>query len=1569
MPHSTSGGGRGTTIPPGLVGERHETMVLVDGKKCKALLDSGSQVTCISNAYYNSRLGHRELKPLHDLGVTGAGGQNVPYLGYIEVDLTPLKVEAGIEKKVTTLALVLPDTKVNAETPLLIGTNTTLLQTLLQHCRKTGGTKFIQKLQVSQAWRGAYIQAAILEKVGTDGLMGEVKLRNQTVVPGRSVVDLECALRHECSEGTEILIEAHTSLPGGLMVPPQLIKLPRGKLVRFPVRVHNNLHRTVQLGNKHLLGQAFLPATVLPTNFDKTNANNVQLNQTNVDEEVPIPYSLEEAPIPLWRKDRFHRILNHRQSAFAMDDQDFAVGTSGMKFGVKLDDHSPFRLKGRRIAPADFEDARNHIQDLLAKGIIRESNSPYASPIVLVRKKNGDLRLTVDYRLLNSRTIRDQYNIPKIEETLQSLTGAAWFSVLDLKSGYYQMEMEEEDKEKTAFWCPLGFYEFNRMPQGLCNAPASFQRLMERCIGDMAFTDVIVYLDDLLVFSKTLDEHEEKLDRVLARLQEYGLKLNPEKCQFVRKSVKCLGHVISAEGVQTDPDKIEAVKTWPRPQNVREMKSFLGFAGYYRRFIQHYSKIAKPLCDLMKLYEPVRKKRGRSKTSKISKKAKKIEKKRPNPETPFGSNWTKSCQTAFDTLISRLTTAPTLQFADYNAPFILHTDASTTGLGAALYQQRDGKLKPVAYASRGLSKSEANYPAHKLEFLALKWAVTEKFADYLYGAKFQVLTDNNPLTYILTTAKLDATGQRWLAALVNFDFDIKYKPGKNNQDADGLSRRPQKPPHDDDEYIELQEQIEKMRARFLGKPIETLNAALLATRQPGEQAISYPTFAAICASHGVNKHAMCTSTSASVQQQDIMNDGDDDDDITMVETISDTPDAVPSWFDDPSALGQNSLPGISLTEWIKLQQDDAHLGPVIESLTKGEKPDRAKLMDMPEETKLLFRQWDKLEVRDGVLFRKTSGPDDQDKFQLVLPSQYRAEALRGLHDEVGHPSFERTLDLVRSRLYWPLMQKSVEDKCRTCERCVRRKARALTAAPLVSIVTTRPMELLCMDFLKIEPDARDTRNVLVITDHFTRYAFAIPTRDQKATTVAKALWENVFIHYGFPERLHADQGRDFESAVIKEMCKLLNIKKSRSSPYHPQGNGQCERFNQTLLNLLGTLEDEKKENWRSHVAPLVHAYNCTRNESTGLSPYALMFGREPRLPIDLRLGLSSSTDGPMSHKRYAQKLKERLQRAHHLAAEKAGKRAAANKRRYDAKVREFSILPGDRVLVKNVKLRGNRKLADKWESDVYLVEEQCGEEMPVYKVRPETGDGPQRTLHRNMLLPCRFTPEAPGVAPPPQPPKLQRRVRTRQQGRQPVRPSAVHSSSASSDSEDECEYFLSTPVNDFGGEPAEGLYRSIPSQEDPSDAPSVSDGNDGVVGEVLPADNTNDIDDQTPDPGAPSGAQEEEEPSIAEDLQSIDPSPVSVGESDSGLRRSGRHSQQPRRLHYYGPGQQASWSKPMMAAPSAPQTPNDNIMSLLEKQMSNNAMMVQQMAQQNAQMLQMFMTGPTSGLMKHSMML
>ena len=268
----------------------------------------------------------------------------------------------------------------------------------------------------------------------------------------------------------------------------------------------------------------------------------------------------------------------------------------------------------------------------------------------------------------------------------------------------------------------------------------------------------------LFVFSQTPEEHVHRLRAVFCKLRAASLKLKPSKCDFFKKEIKYLGHVVSKEGVSTDPDKIKAVTEWPQPTTVTEVRSSLGFVSYYRRFIPNFSRVAKPLNKLLQNLEGT-----------------------PSQKKKFKVHWGPEQQEAFETLQRLCTESPILAYADFKAPFILHTDASGDGLGAALYQVQEGKQRVIAYATWSLTRSERNYPVHKLEFLALKWVITDKFHEYLYGSQFQVYTDNNPLTYVLTKAKLDATGHRWVAALSNYTFSIIYKPGKGHKDADALS--------------------------------------------------------------------------------------------------------------------------------------------------------------------------------------------------------------------------------------------------------------------------------------------------------------------------------------------------------------------------------------------------------------------------------------------------------------------------------------------------------------------------------------------------------------------------------------------------------------------------------------------------------------------------------------------------------------------------------------------------------------------------------------------------------------
>ena len=1294
-------------VPDDLVGNSSTTKVKVGGILCDCLMDTGSQVTCLSEAFYQKNLKHIPLQPLDDLVVVGASGSKIPYLGYIEIHLYFPPDETGIDTETTTLALVTPTRDGSDRAPLLIGTNTNVIQRMLTGYKQKLGPNFLQSLEVESALISAFRQ---LEECGTPGPEPaiirlptkesvQVKAGETDVIKGIAEIPLQSPSFAMIDGGEEC------SLPGGLVLLRTLTSLKAGPASDLEVLVSNVTQHDIDIPGGAAIARAHTAEIISQSETGMQNEAHPSSYPSKGDAEVNFHTNPDKWPLPEVDKQRLTNLLESHQDVFSQNDLDIGR-TTRVKHHIRLADDTPFRESCRRIPPADYADTRRHLQELKEKGIIRDSQSPFASPIVLVRKKNGDLRLCIDYRKLNSRTIRDQYNIPKIEDTLHTLCGATWFSTLDLKSGYYQVEMAEEDKEKTAFWCPLGFFEFNRMPQGITNAPATFQRLMEKCMGDMTSGDVLVYLDDLLVFSPTFEDHLQSLDKVLTRLRDFGLKLNPEKCCFAQTSVKCLGHIVSQDGVSTDPSKVSAVQQWPRPSSAKELKTFLGFTGYYRRFIPHYSRVAKPLHDVMKLYEPLRK-RGRKPTGSSEKFN------RPKPTTPFGDNWDAECQAAFQKLKDMLTSAPILAFADYSAPFILHTDASTCGIGAALYQQVDGRERPIAYASRGLSKSEANYPAHKLEFLALKWAVTEKFVDYLHRNKFVVLTDNNPLTYVLTSAKLDAAGHRWLAALANFDFEIKYRAGRNNADADGLSRMPTTTLGDDDESSKTQEMIDQLRKRLL---------------DPKDSVCNQDAFQAVCEAH-------------LVYDSDAPEDHTQQEERTIspvIESLTDHEEALPAELTS-SPPEPSSLPGMTMADWQRLQLEDDTIRPVVKLLESQTQLTKELRSEIPDDTKIILRHLKQLHLVDGVLFKSKKLADGCEVKQLVLPKSYRKEALRLLHNESGHLGAERTLDLVTNRFYWPRMDADVLLKCQTCERCIQRKRRAQKNAPLVSIKTSAPMELVCMDFLSLEPDYKNTTNVLVITDHFTRYAQAYPTKDQKASTVAKVLWEEFFIHYGFPERLHSDQGRDFEARLIKELCQIAGIKKSRTTPYHPQGNGQVERFNQTLINMLGTLEDDQKQQWRLYVKPLVHAYNSTKNSATGMSPYLLMFGREPRLPIDVQFGIGDH-QSPKSHYKYIQGLRDRLNEAHKLAASRAEKAAAYQKKRYDKAVRDHALKPGDRVLVKNTGLKGKHKLADRWNAKQYVVVKRVADDMPVYLVQPIDGDGPKRTLHRNLLLPCSFIP-------------------------------------------------------------------------------------------------------------------------------------------------------------------------------------------------------------------------------------
>ena len=653
-----------------------------------------------------------------------------------------------------------------------------------------------------------------------------------------------------------------------------------------------------------------------------------------------------------------------------------------------------------------------------------------------------------------------------MDEILNKLHGSRYFSALDLKWGYWQVPLAQAAREMTAFTVgPLGFYEFLRMPFGLTNTPSMFQRLMETAFNEVHLSWILIYLDDIIIPSSTVDEQIARLRLVFQKLRDTGLKLKPSKCQWFLREVKYLGHIVSAEGISTDPDKVAAVAKWPMPTKAPDSRSFLGFTGYYQRFIKNYSCIAKPLHKLVADVEA--------------------------RHTEY--EWSEACQEAFNALKTRCVEAPILPYPNFDKPFIVHTDASGVGLGAILYQADDDRRERVrAYASQGLSKSEANYPAHKLEFLALKWAVCEKIQDYLLGAHFTVHTDNNPLTYVLTSAKVDATGQHWLAALSCHNFTIKYHAGKKNIDADALSRIGWAGPGVQEELVVI--------------PPEGVHGML----DPSVQEV--PVLETVTAS------------------------------AAMVADLTQEEDQQQARLDDK--------------DWVAIQHQDDVLSLVMALLERGQLLSHKVRQGASREFRKLMRQCSRLVIHHGVLYRRVVH-QNRESLQLVVPLSQQPVVLRAAHDVMGHPGVERMMLLLHTRVFFPDMQLHAQHYIRMCEACKLFSAKA-EAADVEHYTASTPFELLHMDFLKLDPCKGGIENVLVVVDHFTRFAWAIPTRNQTAAVTAEALWRNVFSLFGWPERILSDQGANFLSQLMTEFCQLAGTKKLRTSIYHPQCNGAAE---------------------------------------------------------------------------------------------------------------------------------------------------------------------------------------------------------------------------------------------------------------------------------------------------------------------------------------------------------------------------------------------------------------------------
>ncbi|KAJ4431151.1 hypothetical protein ANN_19746 [Periplaneta americana] len=425
-----------------------------------------------------------------------------------------------------------------------------------------------------------------------------------------------------------------------------------------------------------------------------------------------------------------------------------------------INPHKPLTLKNYRLPKAHQDEVQKQVEIMLEQDIIKPSQSPWNFPLLVVPKKidasgKRKWRICVDFRQLNNETIGDSFPLPNIQDILDKLGRARYFSALDCASGYWQIPLAKEDQCKTAFSTTSGHFEFKRMPFGLKSAPATFQRFMNTILSHMIGTRCFVYVDDLMIAGETLEEHHTRLRSVFDLFRQYQVQIEPDKCEFLKEELKYLGHIITKEGISPDNDKVKVIQEFPTPKNAKDVKSFLGLAGYYRKCIVNFSEISKSLNDLLK--------KGKS------------------------WQWSEEEEKSFQRLKRALSEAPVLQFPDFTKPFVLTTDASNVAIGAILSQGIIGKDKPIAYASRTLNGAELNYSTTDKELLAIIWAC-KHFRPYLLGTKFTLVTDHQPLKWMMNVKDPGSRILRWRLLLEEYDFEVIHKAGKRNVNADCLSR-------------------------------------------------------------------------------------------------------------------------------------------------------------------------------------------------------------------------------------------------------------------------------------------------------------------------------------------------------------------------------------------------------------------------------------------------------------------------------------------------------------------------------------------------------------------------------------------------------------------------------------------------------------------------------------------------------------------------------------------------------------------------------------------------------------
>ena len=830
------------------------------------------------------------------------------------------------------------------------------------------------------------------------------------------------------------------------------------------------------------------------------------------------------------QREQLFQLVCYNRDRFALEGD--ALGQiKEIEHTITLKTGKPIDKKPYRLSHFEQQEIERQVKKMLTQGIIKPSKSEYRSPVVLVGKKDNTIRFCVDYRALNADTIDDRYPIPDLWEGLTLLGNNQIFSTMDVHSCYWQVKMAEDSKDKTAFVCHLGLFEFNVMAYGLKTAPMTCARALQKIFRDEHRKICYVYYDDLIAASQDFEEHIDHLQILFDRMREFDLKLKPSKCKFGYITVEYLGHVVTGKGISPDPNKVSAIEHVRRPRNIRDVRAFLGLTGFYRSFIFRYSSKATPLTTLLKKNQPF--------------------------------EWTEKCEQAFHYLKTVLITAPVLAHYDHELPLELRVDASGFGIGGVLVQLKEQKPQPILYVSRKLKETEKKFMTTEREALAVVW-MTLKLRHYLYGRHFTVVTDHRALTWLMEVSSTNGRLTRWSLQLQGFDFNIRHVNGDRLKDADFLSRYPDPNCSPDLSDFEAEDHTAKMDP--LLEKAKPINRTLINTlKDPMEE---------------------LTETDSTLRTVDFP-----------------TPTTQPI-----------DLPNSSTRLY---QEEDQFCKKKIDILE-----DRIRVKPKVEKkTKRMFV------IHQQLLYKRTVR-GLQTIYALVVPKALVTTVLKAVHEGAAHLGRDKCYSQVKTRFYWPTMYTDVANHVQTCNKCQMRKTKNrqqygdYQPIPVEEI----PFKHISLDLVgPINESVNGHTHIVVINDRLTKYAIAIPIYDPKEAPIMRILRDHVFLVFGIPDTLTTDRGSNLTSKFAEDFLSSYRINHIRTCAYHPEGNGQTECFNRVLGTALAILS-ENRENWDSYVRFIVYNYNVSKHRATQETPFYLLFGRKPRLDIEVDLGRIELTD-------------------------------------------------------------------------------------------------------------------------------------------------------------------------------------------------------------------------------------------------------------------------------------------------------------------------------------------------------